>query len=282
MKIYISILLAVFLSLPSLNAQFIEATVQVDMERLKQNEQEQLVGLKQAIIQFFLSSDWGTDVKDLDMIVDLHIAFTSTVTVAGEENFQAQIMFTNRLDQQLFVKDAKFPYYPGRAFNLMGAFDPLTSLLAFYGYMLIAGELDTYGQLEGSPYYANASSVAVTASTQPRQGSFWAGRLNFVEELTQNQDGRRAKSYFYQAIEAAAAEKPDYKLMKTALKDVYASVDKIVSRVGLDRTTAKFLNGHAEELAEMLVVAKMWTELENMMVMNPDSQKIYKAALANK
>lgn len=282
MKIYISRLLAVLLSLTSLKAQFIEATVQIDIERLNQNEQQQIVGLKQSIIQFFVRSDWGDDVKDLDMIVDVHMALQSTVTVANEENFQAQIMFTNRLDQQLFVKDAKFPYYPGRTFDLAGSFDQLTSVLSFYGYMLIAGELDTYGQLEGSPYYAMANSVAATASTQPRRGSFWKGRLNFADELTQNQDGRRAKAYFYQALDALAAEKPDHKLMQAALQDVYTSIGKIVNRVGLDRTTAKFLNGHAEELAEMLTMARMWTELENMMVMNPDSQKIYKDALESK
>jgi hypothetical protein len=188
-------------------------------------------------------------------------------------------MFTNRQDQRLFVKDAQFPYYPGRSLSLVGLFDPMSSLLAYHGYMLIAGELDTYGLLEGSAYYAKANSVAETALREPRIGAFWGERLKYVEELTQNQDGRRAKSYFYQALEAIAAEKPDPKLMKVALEQFYTSLDKVVQREGLDRVTLMFINGHAEELAEMLSAAGMWTELENMVVMNPDSDRIYKAAL---
>jgi hypothetical protein len=282
MKIPLTTLLLVFLSLTSLKAQFIEVTVQIDVERLKQNEQQQIVGIEEAIQQFFISSEWGNDVNDLDIIADIHLAFLSTVIIANEENYQAQIMFTNRQDQRLFVKDAKFPYYPGRALSLIGLFDPLSSLLAYHAYMLIAGELDTYGLLEGSAYYSKANSVAVAASREPRMGGFWSERIKYVEELTQNQDGRRAKSYYYQALEAIAAEKPDPKLMKIALEKFYNSVDKVVNREGLDRTTAMFINGHAEELAEMLATAEMWTELENMVVLNPDSDRIYMEALENK
>ncbi|MFC1480921.1 DUF4835 family protein [Candidatus Neomarinimicrobiota bacterium] len=282
MKIHLTTIFLVFLSVTSLKAQFIEVTVQTDVARLNQNEQQQIVGLEDALRQFFLNSKWGNDVKDLDIIVDIQMAFQSTVTIANEENFQAQIMFTNRQDQRLFVKDTKFPYYPGRSLSLVGSFDPLSSLLAYHGYMLIAGELDTYGLLEGSAYYAKANSVAATALREPRMGPFWGERIKFVEELTQNQDGRRAKSYFYQAIEAIAAEKPDPKLMKVALGEFHSSVDKVVRRKGLDRVTAMFINGHAEELSEMLVAAGMWTELEDMIVLNPDSDRIYKAALKNK
>ena len=282
MKVSLTSLLLIIFSLTSLKAQFIEVSVQIDVDQLKQNEQQPIIGIEQAIQQFFLNSEWGNDVDDLDIIADIHLSFLSTVTIANEENYQAQIMFTNRQDQRLFAKDTKFPYYQGRSLSLTGLFDPLSSLLAFYGYMLIAGELDTYGLLEGSAYYAKANSVAATALREPRTGGIWNNRIKYVEELTQNQDGRRAKSYFYQAIEAIAAEKPDPKLMKVALGNFYKSIDRVVQREGLDRVTAMFLNGHAEELAEMLVAAQMWTELEEMVVLNPDSGRIYKAALENR
>ncbi len=282
MKIYCKTLLLVLLALSSLEAQFIEVNVDIDSERLDQNEQQLILGLDSAIEQFFLNSVWGKDIDNLDMIIDVIIAFQSTVSISNERNFQAQIMFTNRQDQRLFVKAAKFPYYQGRSLNLTGAFDPLTALLAFHGYMLIAGELDTYGELEGSAYYAKANLLAAESSREPRMTTIWGSRIAVVEVLIQNQDGRRAKSYFFQAIDAIAAEEPDPKLMKIALDKFYTSIEKIVNREGLDRSTAIFLQGHAEELSEMLAGAGMWVELENMIVMHPDSDHIYKNALENR
>ena len=153
------------------------------------------------------------------------------------------------------------------------------AVLTFYAYLLIAGELDTYEILAGSNYYAKANTLATLTLNQPQVGRDWAARIKLVERLTNNQDLRRAKAYFYQAFDALAEEKPDLERLKEALGSFYKSIDTMTRREGMDRYTTLFLAGHAEELAEMLARAGMWRELADMAVIHPDGERYYKPYL---
>ncbi|GAF82590.1 unnamed protein product, partial [marine sediment metagenome] len=145
----------------SLHAQFAEVTIQSDVQRLKDRERQDLQGLEEAIQQFYLSSPWEQEVADLEMYLDVQLVFQSTIDIGNEMYYQAQVLISNRQDQRYFIKDVSFPYSPGRSVNLSPVFDPLASLLEFYAYLLIAGELDTYEILAGSPYYTRAASLAI-------------------------------------------------------------------------------------------------------------------------
>lgn len=264
----------------SLYAQFAEVTVQkTDVQRLKDRERQDLQGLEEAIQQFYLSSPWEQEVADLEMYLDVQLVFQSTLAIGNEVYYQAQVLISNRQDQRYLVRDANFPYSPGRSVNLSPVFDPLASLLEFYAYLLIAGELDTYEILAGSPYYTRAASLAIQGRNNPYVSQGWIDRLRLAERLAANQDLRRAKAYFYQAFDILAEEKPDRAELRKALSLFYKSIQTVVKREGQERHTSIFLSGHAEELAELLALAGMWTELAEMMVLNPDCERIYQSYL---
>ncbi len=263
----------------SLHAQFAEVTIRTDVQRLKDRERQDLQGLEEAIQQFYLSSPWGQEVADLEMYLDVQLVFQSTIDIGSETYYQAQVLISNRQDQRYLIKDANFPYSPGRAVNLSPAFDPLASLLEFYAYLLIAGELDTYEILAGSSYYTRAASLAILGRNDPYVGRGWVNRLRLAERLAANQDLRRAKTYFYQAFDVLAEEKPEIAELRKALSLFYNSIQAIVKREGQERHTSIFLSGHAEEIAELLALAGMWPELAEMMVLNPDCERIYQSYL---
>jgi len=262
-----------------LNAQFAEVTIQMDVQRLNERERQDLLGLEEAIQHFYLSSPWEEDIADLNMYLDMQLVFQASITIGNEVYYQAQVLISNRQDQRYFIRDAKFPYSPGRPVNLTPAFDQLASFLEFYAYLLIAGELDTYEILAGSPYYTRATSLAIQGENDPYVNQSWSGRLKVVERLSVNQDLRRAKAYFYQAIDILAEEKPLLVELRKALSLFYKSISTVIQREGQERYTSIFLSGHAEEIAEMLALAGMWQELEDMQVLNPDSERIYQSYL---
>ncbi|MBA7474615.1 hypothetical protein ES707_09969 [subsurface metagenome] len=266
----------------SLHAQFAEVTVQTDVQRLKDRERQDLQGLEEAIQQFYVSSPWEQDITDLEMYLDVQLVFLSTLDIGNEVYYQAQVLFSNRQDQRYFIRDATFPYSPGRSVNLSSVFDPLASLLEFFAYLLIAGELDTYEILAGSPYYTRAASLAVIGKNDPYVGRGWIDRLRLAERLTANQDLRRGKAYFYQALDILAGEKPDMAELRKALDQFYKSIQTVVNREGQERQTSIFLSGHVEEIAEMLAQAGMWDELADMRVLNPDGERIYQNYLEGK
>ena len=276
MKNHIAILL---LTAAILNGQFAEVTLVLDMERLNSNEQQQLQGLEETIKQFYLNAPWEKEIADLDMVLDIQIVFKSTIDLGSKDYYQAQLLFSNRQDQRLYDKNTRFPYSPGRSVQFANEFDPLGAVLTFYGYLLIAGELDTYEILAGSNYYTKANTLATLTLNQPQVGRDWGARIKLVERLNTNQDLRRAKAYFYQAFDALAEEKPDLDRLKEALGSFYKSIDTMTRREGMDRYTTLFLTGHAEELAEMLARAGMWGELADMAVIHPDGERYYKPYL---
>ncbi len=266
----------------SLYAQFTEVSVQTDVQRLKDRERQDLQGLEEAIQQFYISSPWEQDIADLEMYLDVQLVFQSTLDIGNEVYYQAQVLFNNRQDQRYFIRDATFPYSPGRSVNLSLAFDPLASLLEFFAYLLIAGELDTYEILAGSPYYTRAVSLAVIGKNDSYVGRGWDDRLRLAERLAANQDLRRGKAYFYQAFDILAGEKPDSTELRKALGQFYKSIQTVVKREGQERQTSIFLSGHVEEIAEMLALAGMWDELADMRVLNPDGERIYQNYLESK
>jgi len=265
-----------------LHAQFAEVAVRTDVERLNDRERQDLQGLEEAIQQFYISSPWEQDIADLEMYLDVQLVFLSMLAIGNEMYYQAQILFNNRQDQRYFIRDATFPYSPGRSVNLSSAFDPLASLLEFFAYLLIAGELDTYEILAGSPYYTKATSLAVVGKNDSYVGRGWTDRLRLAERLAANQDLRRGKAYFYRAFDILADEKPDLAELRKTLGQFYKSIQTVIKREGQERQTSIFLSGHAEESAEILALAGMWTELADMKLLNPDGERIYQNYLEGK
>ncbi len=269
----------ILLTAAILHGQFAEVAVVLDMEWLNSNEQQQLQGLEETIQQFYLNAPWERDITDLDMVLDIQILFQSTIDLGSEDYYQAQVVFSNRQDQLLFDKNTRFPYSPGRAVQFANEYDPLGSVLTFYAYLLIAGELDTYEILAGSNYYTKANTLATLTLNQPQVGRDWGARIKLVKRLNTNQDMRRAKAYLFQAFDALAEEEPDLDLLKEALGSFYKSIDTMTRREGMDRHTTLFLTGHAEEIAEMLARAGMWRELADMAVLHTDGERFYKSYL---
>ncbi|MEE9162816.1 MAG: DUF4835 family protein [Candidatus Neomarinimicrobiota bacterium] len=274
-----SLAFALVMLVTLLPAQFLEVTVQLDVEWLSERERQELQGIEEAIRQFYLHSPWDQDIEDLDMVLDMQLVFQSTIDIGNEIYFQAQVLFNNRQDQRYFVRDATFLYSTGRSINLSPVFEPLASFLEFYAYVLIAGELDTYEILAGSPYYTRASNLAIRGVNDPYVGRGWGSRDELVRRLTADQDIRRAKAYFYQALETLAEEEPDMAALKKLLDQFYGSISAVVKREGQERYLSIFLSGHAEETAEMLARAGMWRELAEMQILNPDSEHIYRGFL---
>jgi len=259
-----------------LYGQFADVTITLDTQRLMEQERQDLQGLEQSIQQFYLASPWEREISDLEIYLEIQLVFESTVTIGNDRYFQAQMLITNHQDQRYLVRSMIFPYTPGRSVGLSPIFDPLSSLLEFYAYIFIAGELDTYGMLAGSSYYTQATNLANLGQNDPYTGQGWVDRLRLAEELVTNQELRHAKAYFYQALNGWAAEEPDSVTIVNSLNQFYRSIQRIVEREGQERNTSIFLSGNAEEIAEVLVKAGMLEELERMIILNPDSEVIYR------
>ncbi|MBN2639931.1 MAG: DUF4835 family protein [Bacteroidales bacterium] len=200
MKRLILVLSALFILVQSITAQEFNCKVQINTQQVQGFDQSVITNLQQAITEFINNQKW------------------SSVTFQPEEKLQATLLFTvSSISNDQFAgtfhwvlerpvyessynspllnmvdKNIQFRYFPSQSLNFtQGTFsDNLTSLLAFYSYMMLGLEFDTFKINAGTPFYQQAMSVVQAAQNTSEPG--WKmmdgekNRYQFVEQLLNN------------------------------------------------------------------------------------------------
>ncbi|MFC2084912.1 DUF4835 family protein [Bacteroidota bacterium] len=148
--------------------QELNANVTVSYEQLTNDYKERLVDFNQAIEEYFNSSQFTEDVWEWPKITcNFTIFFTSA---SDETKYSAQVVITsqrpvegtqmNSLMLSIMDNSWAFDYERGQAlyFNQTD-FNPLTSFLDFYAYLIIGFDMDSYEPYSGSDYFNEAMNI---------------------------------------------------------------------------------------------------------------------------
>jgi len=169
-KIFLMILL-----ITSYNySQELNCSVIVNYQNVPVQNRELLVDFKNVVENYmnttrFTNVNWDGDKIECSM----NIFFTSA---SGEVEYGAQIVVVSqrpvyqstRNSALLTINDAawSFRYEVGQSmYANLDAFDPLTSLLDFYGLIIIGFDMDTWEEFGGTPYFKKAFDIVNLAST---------------------------------------------------------------------------------------------------------------------
>jgi len=273
------ILLFFTLIFSNLNGQFKNIKISVDNQRLKESDKQITSNMNESIKNFFLLFNWGNEVQDLDINLNIQVVFEGIADKGSERLFSTQFLFNNGLDQRYFSKTVQFPYSFGQNINFSPViFQPLSSALEFYGSVLIAGELDTYDQFGGTPFYEKSREIAMRGmSSQYRRG--WSNRLELVNLLTRYRSSRLAKFNFYDAM--AYLQENDLNSAEKAFKEMISNLEDTFNRFPREHYTTIFLKGHLENFINLtteLEYKKIM--LEKLSVLDPDNLKKYQDAIS--
>jgi hypothetical protein len=169
-KIFIILLL-----IPSYNySQELNCTIIVNFQNVPVQNRELLVDFKN-VVENYMNSTRFTNVNwDGDKIdCSLNIFFTSA---GSDVSYSAQIVVVSqrpvyqstRNSALLTLNDGEwsFSYEVGQSmYANLDTFDPLTSLLDFYGLIIIGFDMDTWEEFGGTPYFNKAFDIVNLAST---------------------------------------------------------------------------------------------------------------------
>ena len=149
--------------------QELDATVTVNYEQLETSAKEKLENFADDVREY-LNSNRFTDQDYQDKIkCSFNIFFVSS---SGETKYSAQVVITSQRpiynsqkNSLMFrVQDSKwdFNYEKGQTlyFNQTD-FDPLTSFLDYYAYVIIGVDADSYQKLGGTDYFNKALDITV-------------------------------------------------------------------------------------------------------------------------
>jgi Domain of unknown function (DUF4835) len=173
---YITLVFASFLLATTLQAQEINATVTVLTPKLQTADPKVFDNLKQNIQDFYNNQKWTSDVFEPDERIKCNIQVTITKELSATA-FKAELSiqsvrpaYGSTYETQLFNhldKDLTFTYeqfqplqYTQNSFS-----DNLSSTLAYYAYIMLGTDYDSFVTLGGESYFQTAQDILNTVPT---------------------------------------------------------------------------------------------------------------------
>ena len=269
----------IFMLFSGLNAQFKEVTVIFDNRLLRDDEKSSLFNLKNSMQKFYVDTVWNDEYRDLELKLNIQIIFEGNANTGSSESFLIQSLFSNNIDLHFFDKGSQFSLSQNSSLYYDSVYyDPLSSLLGFYGNIILGAELDTWSSLGGSQHYEKARSIAVRA-TASNFSRGWEQRLLLINLLTDNIGLRKLRFSTYLSYELFDNGDIDECLL--ALEELIKNLDEVFNNYSQENYTNMFMKYHGPkigEIMEKLGQKEMLLELKDL-----DSQRsnIYKDFQSN-
>lgn len=198
MRKYLLILALLIIS-PTLFAQDLNARVQILAPQLSNSNKRILDMLQSSITDFLNGRKWTTDALQPQERIDCNFVITIT-DWDGSSTFKAEAQIQsnrpifnssyNSTILNISDKDFGFIYSEGQPldFSDQNYISNLSSLLAFYAYVITGLDYDSFSRFSGTPYFQKAQNVLNNAQIAPNPG--WKAfenlrnRFWLIENLT--------------------------------------------------------------------------------------------------
>ena len=271
------IVLFFFFSL--LNAQFKEASVSFDDRLLKADEKTSLLQLQNNIKKFYEYTVWNEEYRDLEININIQLLFEGNANIGSTQSYGIQSLFSNNTDLHFFDKGSNFILSQNNALYYDSVyFDPLSSLLGFYGNIILGAELDTWSNLGGSSHYEKARSIAVRANASNFSRG-WDQRIVLINLLTENVGLRKLRFSTYLAYELF--ENGEIDACGEVLSTLVENLTEVVDNYNQENYTNTFLKFHGKKIGEIMQKLGQKELLREMIYLDSQRDNIYKDLLSS-
>ena len=182
MKKYVIIGIGLLLMNLSLKAQELNCRVQVMAPTVSNVEKRVLDGLQTAIRDFMNDRKWTSDTYSFDERIECNLLLTidevtNNTLYVGQLQIQSnRIVYNSSYDSPMlnFIdEDIDFEYNENTIleFQLDQHRSNLSSILAYYAYIILGTDYDSFALEGGTPYFTKAQQVVVNA--QNASGTGW-------------------------------------------------------------------------------------------------------------
>ncbi|KUG26835.1 hypothetical protein ASZ90_003313 [hydrocarbon metagenome] len=288
-------ILILFVFIPVLvYSQEIRAKVTVNYEQLNNAAKERLVDFQYAVENYlndtrFTEYDWEGD----PIACSFNIFFTGS---SGETRYSAQVVVNSQrpiyrsqrssLILNVMDKEWGFEYERNQTlrYNLV-SFDPLTSFLDFYAYLIIGFDMDSFSPLGGSPFFERAYEIALLGANSgfskgwALESSAYNKRslLDEIQNVQYNQFRRDYYDYHFNGLDIYQEKKTvAQKNMIKLVDNLFNAVDKMARNSVLLKV---FFDAKAGELVDYLEGVDE-TVFKKLMRINPANISRYEKAIS--
>ena len=248
---FLALLFFLGLTLQPALAQVLRTSVTVNYDHLSLEEHKYLENLAMNVEDYYNNYAWTEDEYETDIDVNINIIIETVSEKSFERVYKAQFLIKSVSGESFYDKEWEFPYQQGHNFehNSM-QFDPLVNFLDFYAYMILGGELDTYGLTLGTPFYDAAQDIANRGVlSQYTRG--WNSRLAELQKITnvRTRPLREAKPVFFEAV--YYLEEGNRELAHKKGLKVLDAIEKVVREQPNNKYLRTFFDAHYQTFAEI-------------------------------
>lgn len=232
------------------SAQLLHANVDVNLQKLPQENQNKLRGIDRVVESYINERDWAPNEYLYEFNVDISLYFEEAVAVSFEDRYKAQIVVSNRGNMVYNDKRWEFVLEPGVRLQYVDDFDSFRSMIDYYVFMALGYEFDKVRKFGGTPYFENARRICQQARFSSRYFLGWDKREEWVTlVLAPDNETSRYLDYLYYTGEWLFYTEHDRKEARQYL--IYAT--RLLDRIKEDKIQRFFdLNyyNYASALAE--------------------------------
>lgn len=206
------ILLFILLLSGNIYAQELNVTANVISPRIQGSDKKVFTTLQQGIVEFMNSTKWTSDKYRPEEKIDCNIQIEITERISVDE-FKASIQVTTRRpiykadynSPILNVKDNEFNFryieFQTMEFNESATNQNLVAVLAYYAYLVLGMDYDSFSPLGGTPYFQKMQTLVANMqnAAEPGWRSFEQNQRNryWISENLNGPIYRPIRQMFY-------------------------------------------------------------------------------------
>lgn len=279
-------------------AQELKCQVTVNTDNIGSADRDYLRNFKADVERYMNSTRFTNEDLYGDKInVSLTIFFTQAT---GPNKYRAQAAISSTrpiyvgnnesdsVTQVLRLLDSQweFPYVPNqRMYYDEYAFDPLTSFLNYYAFVIIGFDLGTYKPLDGARAFQKALNTATAAqsssSSADWQSTSGYSRYGLAQELTNPRNESILQAYYtyhFNGIDLLATEN------RTALDNILAAIEsiyKVRQQNAMSLMTKIVFDAKAKEIAKIFASYPDASVFDKLATYDPEHRSDYMDAKKN-
>ena len=292
---FLKIFTLIIIFLPKLVlAQDLDCDVIINADQIQTTDRRVFQDMETAIENFMNGRDWTPDEFKVEERIKCSLSinlvdmptigvFKATVQIRSSRpifNTNYESIVFNFADRDF----GPFEYVESMplVFNQNSYTSNLTSMLAYYAFVILGLDYDSFGELAGSPYYQTAQNIVTAAAQSGYPG--WSGlestrnRFSLIDDITNQQmQGLRTGIYKYHRLGLDLFEK-EPETSRTEILKVLESIKVIKSRYPGSIFVISFFDAKTDELVNIFDEASMQEKRKayNLLVeLNPNKEELY-------
>ncbi len=182
--------------------------------------------LKNTIEQYISSNSFSNEVYNLQVPFKIKLYVTSIIQGSSKLSITANAFFSNGYDQRYIDNNWSFEYTEQEALFRDMIYHPLRDIIDYYGYLIMASELDGIEDMGGNSLFDQANEIySRGVSSKWKKG--WDKRKEDFDKLTGDFKLRKARNQYNEAlwsIDDGNGTKAWY-LLEDALNNLWESLE---------------------------------------------------------